>query len=525
MTAGLFLIFALYLNLSLNCFSVRYDNIDKVNVNFIFIFKLINNYIKLLVTNTINKCLFCFFIYFNPDCRIFFSYFNECSRNLIIIALCLRYDSSWINSLGKLNLAELNRIYAWAECILCSCVLELCKSTDVAGTKLINFDLFLTSDYIYMSNLFLCILFGIIDNLILCKLTGKHTEYIKTSNIRVGNCLEYISCKMVCFIVLSYYFFACCKICAFKLRSAYNGRSDKVFNRVHKEHNTESLACRTCEKRSDCLIKNTNLKTSVNFFYCKFFISKIFIKQFINAFCRNLNYHLSEVFNFNRHKFGDRTGFKLCFCRIEIFGLSCYNIDETTDFFIFIERNLNGSNTLSEMITKLAENSFIICIFIVHKVHKEHSGSTEFFNTVPSLFGTYFNTGLARYNDNGCISNICWKHFLADKIEITRCINEIDFYIFPLNRKNWWINWYMAFNLLWIIVADCISVVNLAKSFSCTWFKKTRFSYCCLTWTTVTQQNHISDFFRCVTFHIHSSLLCEPNISAFKFKISLIFSP
>ena len=82
--------------------------------------------------------------------------------------------------------------------------------------------LFLTSYNIDMSDLFLRILFGVIDRLVLSKFSGENTENVKSADIRVGNGLEYISSEMIVLIVLSDDRLAGLKIRTFKLGFALN---------------------------------------------------------------------------------------------------------------------------------------------------------------------------------------------------------------------------------------------------------------------------------------------------------------
>ena len=73
-----------------------------------------------------------------------------------------------------------------------------------------------------MSDLFLRILFGVIDRLVLRKFSGENAENVKSAYIRVGNGLEYISSEMIVLIVLSDDRLAGLKIRTFKLGFALN---------------------------------------------------------------------------------------------------------------------------------------------------------------------------------------------------------------------------------------------------------------------------------------------------------------
>ena len=196
------------------------------------------------------------------------------------------------------------------------------------------------------------------------------------------------------------------------------------------------MVCRSGKQGCDLSFLNSDIKSLVNFLDRKLFVREIFFKQFINAFSGNLDDHLSEILNLVSHILGEWSGLKTCSRCVKIFYLSCNNIDESADLFSLIERYLNGRYALSEMLAKLSQNSVIIGMLVVHKVHKEHSGRFKLLDILPCFFRSDFNSRLAGNYYYGRVGNLCGKHYLSGEIKITGSIYKIDLRIFPFHGKD-----------------------------------------------------------------------------------------
>ncbi len=97
---------------------------------------------------------------------------------------------------------------------------------------------------------------------------------------------------------------------------------------------------------------------------------------------------------------------------------------------------MKRSNLLSEEFLQLFHNLAVADFVVVHAGHKDHAGQIAFFAQVPCLLRTYLHAVLGGNDDDGGVrSRYSFFHF-ADKIKISRGIENIDFVLFPLYRNN-----------------------------------------------------------------------------------------
>ena len=154
---------------------------------------------------------------------------------------------------------------------------------------------------------------------------------------------------------------------------------------------------------------------------------------------------------------------------------------------------MEWSHFLSKSFFQLLHDFHIFSIRIIHVGNKKYSWNLSSLTNLPSLNCSNFDSRLAIYNNNCCISNTHCIFHLTHKIKISRCVKNVNLQTIPLYRYNWSIYGKLSFNLLLIIITDSITVLHPSHSgnYSC----RIRNSFCqsSLSWSSVTKKNNISN--------------------------------
>ena len=179
------------------------------------------------------------------------------------------------------------------------------------------------------------------------------------------------------------------------------------------------------------------METSVNFFFRKLLVIKIFFKKYVITFCGSLYKHIPKAFYFTCHHFRYFAVYKN-FSIFAVLNNSCisFNTIYKTDKFsiIITHRNLERCYCLAKFLSHLTECSVEIGIFVIHHIYKHHSWELHIFTVIPCFFCSYFRTGFSRNNNKSRIGCQKSRFNFSRKIKVTRCIYKINLSIKPFNR-------------------------------------------------------------------------------------------
>ena len=117
----------------------------------------------------------------------------------------------------------------------------------------------------------------------------------------------------------------------------------------------------------------------------------------------------------------------------------------------------------SQIFHNLAET----CVVHIHLCHIDHTRQVVLVTKLPRFFCTNLYTGFSGNHDN---CRICCTHcffYFADKIKISRCIQNIDLCLFPLDRDQARADRESALLLFFIKITGRIGLGNLSHTTDC----------------------------------------------------------
>ena len=193
----------------------------------------------------------------------------------------------------------------------------------------------------------------------------------------------------------------------------------------------------------------------------------------------------------------------------EAAALHLYDVGEADKLLVLTDRNLERSDLSSELLLQLEKELTEAGLVIIHVGHEDHARKVVLLAHIPCLDGTRLDACLAVYDDNGCICYAgCLFHF-ADKIKITRSIQDINFkssvFTLELQRDHGSRNGKLSLDFFFIIIADRIPFRNASKSLGDAGNMCQCFSYRCLACAAVAKQDHITNLLCAVNIHLTSS--------------------
>ena len=144
-TAGLFLVLALYIGLSLDCFAVSDLLRNYVYSYAVFILKLGKSDVDLSLALAAYQCLSGLNVSGKYEGRIFFGESCESGRKLVVCALVSSFDSHVKCRLREVDGFYFDFVVLFGKNVACLGELELSESYDVACNSLRAFTLSLTS--------------------------------------------------------------------------------------------------------------------------------------------------------------------------------------------------------------------------------------------------------------------------------------------------------------------------------------------------------------------------------------------
>ena len=138
----------------------------------------------------------------------------------------------------------------------------------------------------------------------------------------------------------------------------------------------------------------------------------------------------------------------------------------------------------------------------IHFRDIDHTRQIVLVTQFPCFFRSHFHAGFPGYDDDSCIRHADRFFYLSDKVKISRSIQDVDLCLLPLDRYQCSADRKFTFLLLFIKIADRISVRN----FSHTIRGSGHVGHCLyqtgLSASAMSQQDYVSNFIRSVNLHI-----------------------
>jgi len=111
------------------------------------------------------------------------------------------------------------------------------------------------------------------------------------------------------------------------------------------------------------------------------------------------------------------------------------DVDIAGEFSVLTDRHMKRCNPLPVQFAELLDDFTVGNFIIVHSGHENHARKFSFFAEIPCFLGSDLDAVLAGYADDGGIGNTgCLFHF-SYKIEVPRCIQDVDLILRPFDRN------------------------------------------------------------------------------------------
>ena len=192
-SSGLLFIFVFHIRFLLDGFSESHLRFAQFNLYFILIQQLAGDHLQMQISHSIEKHLSVLGVIDIFHSQIFMGYFLQSLRNLIHIALILRFISHICIRLRHFPFTIFNGCCLGRQAIAGSCRRQFCKRTKISCMKFFYLDCLATLHYVKLTDLFFNILIHVIDQIVCFKNTGIYLNQGIFANKRIHDGLPDIS--------------------------------------------------------------------------------------------------------------------------------------------------------------------------------------------------------------------------------------------------------------------------------------------------------------------------------------------
>ncbi len=141
-----------------------------------------------------------------------------------------------------------------------------------------------------------------------------------------------------------------------------------------------------------------------------------------------------------------------------------YDVDIADELAVLTDRHVERRDLLSEELLQLLDNLAIAHVVVVHLRDKNHSRQVVLLAEFPGLLRSDLYAVLTRDNDDCRIGDADSLFHFTDEIKISRCIEDIDLVLVPLNRDHRCGDRKLPSDLFLVIIAERIAVSDRAHS-------------------------------------------------------------
>ena len=338
---------------------------------------------------------------------------------------------------------------------------------------------------------------GIIDGLISLESTGADLDQAVTADERIHDGLEDECGLGLGIIILGNEFLVCLEILA---NFGVAGRIGHIaYNIVENILDAAALCGDTALYRDHGAVKNVGSDRLADFLCGEGIAAEIALHELFVGLCNGLHQSLVILLKIILAVSGNITGSRLL--AVPLVALLLDDADTACGLVAFmngkVERNDLGTVELCQSFNGTA----IVCVIEIHIRDIDHSGQIVFFTEIPCALSTDFHAGLAGDNDDCSIRYADRLFHFTDKIEISGCVQNVDLAVLPFYRNQRCLDGETSLLLFLCEIGDGVSVFDLAHSVCNTCQMAHGLCQSCLTCSTVSEQNDISDFISCVNFH------------------------
>ena len=193
-----------------------------------------------------------------------------------------------------------------------------------------------------------------------------------------------------------------------------------------------------------------------------------------------------------------------------VIGPLVKHVDDADDLLALVpDGGHHGGDILAEAVPQGVKGGVIVGVVLVGLGDVEDAGHLALLTVLPGLLRPHAHAALGRADDHGGVGHPQGLHDLAGEVEIARRIQHIDLAALILHRHHGGGDGKLALDLLWIEVADGISVGHLAHAVDHAGLKQHALGQGRLSVSTVAQQTDIADVLRGITHSRFLSLLLE----------------
>jgi hypothetical protein len=176
-------------------------------------------------------------------------------------------------------------------------------------------------------------------------------------------------------------------------------------------------------------------------------------------------------------------------------------IDDPLELLLATDRKLDRTDRLAERGAGGLQRPVEIGVLSVHLVDEDHARQRTLLGKPPGLLGADFDPGRSVDNDDRGIGDPQRRRHFPQEIGVTRCVEQIDLRLPPLDRRDRGADGNMALDLVRIEIGDRVPVFDPTQAVDRLGVEQQRFGQGGLAGSTVGEKTDVPDPVRGVLLH------------------------
>ena len=185
----------------------------------------------------------------------------------------------------------------------------------------------------------------------------------------------------------------------------------------------------------------------------------------------------------------------------EIVALPREQIDDAVEVVPVADGDLDGNHLRGEVVPHVAKDRLEVRVLLVHRGDEENARQVQLVADLPDLLGPDLDAGRPAQDHHGRVGGVETAHGLAEVIEISGCIEEVQLGVHPLGVREAEGDGVLAIDFVGGVIGECGAIPDRAVAAAGTGDEGQRVDEGRLAAGSVAHEGHISDGVGAIDLH------------------------